>query len=183
MNTSTGQAGDCMKALISSKLIQETRERINENMTKGQTIKEQLLKATRITASIVIKARSFRLNEDVFAAHQQIEKLKRQNIIDKIKEDEKKYNTNYKYAEEVWAKKDKLEAMTIKELMTICKPLKRKYDGPIPKKKIELIAKYKEWHGRPTPTFDISDVNVIPILKQESNENNDLGNEIITGTV
>ena len=90
LNTSTDQAGDCMKALISSKLIQETRERIKEDMAKGQTIKEQLLKATRITASIVIKAGSFRLNEDVFAAHQETEKLKRQSIIDKIKEDEEK---------------------------------------------------------------------------------------------
>ena len=59
------------------KLIQETRERIKEDMAKRQTTKEQLLKATRITVSIVIKAGSFRLNEDVFAAHQQTENLKR----------------------------------------------------------------------------------------------------------
>ena len=72
------------------------------------------------------------------------------------------------------AKKDKSEAMTIKELMTICKPLKQKDDGPIPKTKIELIGKYKEWHDRPTSTFDISDVNVMPVLEQESNENNDI---------
>ena len=56
LNTSNGTAGDCMKALFSSKLIQETRGRIKEDTAKGRAIKEELLKATRITASIIIKA-------------------------------------------------------------------------------------------------------------------------------
>ena len=38
LNTTTETAGDCMKALFSSKLIQETRERIKEDMAKGSTI-------------------------------------------------------------------------------------------------------------------------------------------------
>ena len=34
-----------------------------------------------------------------------------------------------------------------KELVIICKPLKRKEDGKMPIKKDQLILKYKEWSG------------------------------------
>ena len=87
----------------------------------------------------------------------------------------------------MWAKKDKLEAMAIEEFTTICKPLKQKNYDPMPKKKKELIAKYKEWHGRPPPSFDISDISVMPMLQRETDGNNDidddLDNEIITEAV
>ncbi len=146
-----------MKALFSSKLLQETRERIKEDMQKGKTIKEELMKATHITASIVIKAGSFRLNKDVFEAHKETERDKKRALIEKQKSEEEKYNKYVKVAEKVWEVKEKLENMTIKELTDVCRPLKRKDDGPMPKKKQELIAKYKEWYGRPVPTFDVDD--------------------------
>ena len=46
--------------------------------------------------------------------------------------------------------------MTIRELTLICKPLKRKGDGKMPNKKESLILKFKEWSGRPAPSFDVS---------------------------
>ena len=46
--------------------------------------------------------------------------------------------------------------MTIRELTFIYQPLKRKGDGKMPKKKESLILKYKEWSGRPAPSFDVS---------------------------
>ena len=64
-----------MKALLSSKYIQEAREGIKEDMAKGQTIKEELLKATRITESIVIKVGSLHFNNDVFEAFRNSELL------------------------------------------------------------------------------------------------------------
>ena len=90
-----------------------------------------------------------------------------------MKEEKEKYKTNCKLADKVWAKKDKLKNMTIKELTTICKLLKKKDDGPMPKKKIELIAKYNEWKHRPPPTFDTSDDDVVPIEVVESDFNSD----------
>lgn len=63
-----------------------------------------------------------------------------------------------------------LEHMTIKELTTICKPLKRKEDGKMPTKKNELIAKYHEWNGRLAPIFDI-----VPIDEELIDDNT--GNE------
>ena len=186
LNTATGTAGDCMKALISSKLIQETRERIKDDMAKGQSIKEELMRATRITASIVIKAGSFRLNEDVFEAHKETEKEKKHTMIEKIKKEEAKYKKSVIAAERVWAKKDKVEDMTIKELTDVCKPLKRKEDGAMPKKKTELIAKYKEWYCRPAPIFDVSDEHVMSLLdvNNEEDKNDEIEiSEVLTTAV
>ncbi len=114
-------------------------------MQKGTAMKEELMKATRIIASIVIKAGSFRLNKDVFEAHEETERDKKRALIEKQKSEEEKYKKYVKAAEKVWEVKEKLEDMTIKELTDVCRPLKRKDDGPMPKKKPELIAKYKVW--------------------------------------
>ena len=53
-------------------------------------------------------------------------------------------------------KKTNIETMTIRELTTICKPLKRKEDAKMPKKKDQIILKYREWSGPPAPSFDVS---------------------------
>ena len=75
----------------------------------------------------------------------------------------------------------------MKELPTTYKPLKQEDDGPMPKKKIELIAKYKEQQDRPPPTLETLGVNVMLFLKQESNGDDDiiedLDNKIITEAV
>ena len=47
----------------------------------------------------------------------------------KIRNDEKRYTANVALTEAVFAKNKLLDQMLIKELTTICKPLKRKEDG------------------------------------------------------
>ena len=54
---------------------------------------------------------------------------------------------------------DKEHPKTI-SITIVCKPLKRKSDGKMPYKKEDLLLKYKEWHGRPAPVFDVDDINV-----------------------
>ena len=108
-----------MKALISSKLIQETRERIKEDMAKDQSIKEELMQPIQITASIVIKAGSFCLNEDVFKARKETKKQKKHTMIKKIKREEAKYQKSVIASERVWDKRDKVEDITIRELTDI----------------------------------------------------------------
>ena len=90
-----------------------------------------------------------------------------------IKNDEKNYYEQVSKAEDVFNKKKTIESMTIKELTIICKPLKRKEDGKMPNKKDQLIQKYKEWSGRPTPSFKVDHLQ------------DDFGNDIDdnTGTV
>ena len=73
------------------KIITRNTREDQRNIQKGKTIKEKLLKATCITASIVIKAGSFFLNQDVFEAHKETEKDKRRVLIEKLRNEEEKY--------------------------------------------------------------------------------------------
>ena len=82
---------------------------------------------------------------------------KRKEAISKMKMDEKEYYNNVEKAKAVFEKKSDIQSMMIRELTIICKPLKRKQDGKMPTKKVELIQKYNEWKGRPVPSFDVSE--------------------------
>ena len=44
----------------------------------------------------------------------------------------------------------------------------------MPKKKPELIDKYREWHGRPVPTFDVLDDDT---LMDSDNDDDDIGTD------
>ena len=46
----------------------------------------------------------------------------------------------------------------------------------MPKKKTELIDKYREWHGRPVPTFDILDDDIMSVLDSDNDED-DIGTD------
>ena len=74
--------------------------------------------------------------------------------------DKNEYHRNVENATKVWEKKGEIENMTIRELTIVCKPLKLKSDGKMPIKKDQLIYKFKEWSGRPTPALNIENVRV-----------------------
>lgn len=57
-------------------------------------------------------------------------------------------------AMEVLQQKPDINKMTIRDLTTICKPLKLKSDGKMPNKKQELIEAYLVWKNRPPPDFE-----------------------------
>ena len=48
----------------------------------------------------------------------------------------------------------------------------------MPKRKMELIAKYKEWYGRPATIFDVSDEHIKSLLDVNDNENKNNESEI-----
>ena len=64
------------------------------------------------------------------------------------------YEQMIQKANEVFAKKSNVELMTIRELTTICKPLKLKSDGKMPTKKQQLMEAYIVWKNRPPPVFE-----------------------------
>ena len=80
------------------------------------------------------------------------------------------YKEQVEKARKVLQKKTNIEKMTIQELTTICKPLKRKEDSKVPNKKDQLILKYREWSGRPAPSFDVSH------LMEYNNDERETGN-------
>jgi len=175
LNFNSSLSSFCLKSIISQEQIHETRERINEDMNTGKELKEILKESKRITSGIIFKAGSVRLGKTVFDIHMENMEDKRKEAITKIKKDEKEYYDNVAKAKEVFDKKTDLQSMTIRELTIICKPLKRKEDGKMPTKKVELIQKYNEWNGRPIPSFNVSE------YETDKNANND-NTGIIIGT-
>lgn len=147
----------CLKSIISQELIHETREKINEDMNTGKELKEVLKESKRLSSGIIFKAGSVHLGKTVFDIHKENQQEKKKEAIMKVKNDEKEYNDNVAKAKAVFEKKSDLNKMTIRELTIICKPLKRKEDGKMPTKKVELIQKFREWDGRPPPSFSVSE--------------------------
>jgi len=170
LNFNSSLPSFCLKSIISQEQIHETREKINEDMNTGKELKELLKESKRITSGVIFKAGSVRLGKTVFDIHMENQEDKRKEAIAKMKKDEREYNDNVEKAKAVFEKKSELQSMTIRELTIICKPLKRKEDGKMPTKKVELIQKYNEWNGRPIPSFDVSEY--------ETNVNNDNNNSI-----
>ena len=158
MNFSKGTAAFCIDAIVSQKDLQLARERIKGEHQKGKSIREQLKSAKRVTSGVVFGSGTTRLGKTVFDICQENADRKKKELIKKMKTDEAKYLKDVESAKKVFEKKSDLETMTISELTRICKPLKRKSDGKMPQKKVDLIAKYKEWSGRPTPVFEVQDI-------------------------
>ena len=73
-----------------------------------------------------------------------------------MKRDEIQYNRNVENAERVFEKKRSIKNMSIRELTIVCKPLKKRDNGPMPNTKEALINKYKEWFGGQPPIFNSS---------------------------
>ena len=71
----------------------------------------------------------------MFDVHKHDLKEKKKRLNEKTKKDEKIYLENVAKAKAVFETNKMLEDITIKELTTLCKPLKRKEDGKMPNKK------------------------------------------------
>ena len=138
-------------------------------------MKDHIKKSKSLSAGIIFKAGEVRLGKTVFDVHKQNLKEKKLKLNQKIRKDEKIYHENVAKARAIFEKNKRLEDMTIKELTTICKPLKRKDDGKMPNKKNELIAKFNEWNGRPEPIFDIVEIDEVSLdgIDNNNDDSND----------
>lgn len=154
LNFSYGTARNCLDALVKDSDLQKARERIKENLNKGITIKHQLKEAKRITSGIVFKCNTTRLGQTVFDACNENRIKKKQQERDKIRKEKESHAIMVQKAMEVLQQKPDINKMTIRDLTTICKPLKLKSDGKMPNKKQELIEAYLVWKNRPPPDFE-----------------------------
>ena len=170
LNFSNGTAAFCIDAIVRENDLQLARERIKGEHQRGKTIRQQLESAKRVTSGVVFGCGSTRLGKTVFDICKENQDKKRQKFVEKIRQEEKTYLKDVEVAKEVLRKKPDIQTMTIKELKLICKPLKRKSDGKMPTKKVDLIAKYREWDGRPAPRFEIKD---LPLDHCDSDSDND----------
>jgi len=172
LNFVSGMSQFCLKAYLTNEQLQEAREAIRNDMATRKTIKQQLKESTRLSAGIIFKAGCSQLGKTVFDVHMDNLQENNQELIEKIKKEERIYKENVENANKVLEMNLPLELMTIRQLTIVCKPLKRKCDGKMHTKKDSLIQKYKEWSGRPTPSFDISHL----VSTQETSDiaNNDV---------
>ena len=137
--------------------LQSARERIKENLNTGKTIKDQLKEAKRITSGIVFKCNTTRLGQTVFEACKENQMKKKEEEKKKMRKDKEDYDQMVIKAKEIFARKQDVEMMTIRELTTICKPHKLKSDGKMPNKKKDLIEAWNAWKNRPPPVFESDD--------------------------
>jgi len=181
LNFSSGESLRCLKAMLSQDQLHAARERIRDDMNDGKSIKEQLKANSRLSAGILFKTGTNRLGKTVFDICKDNQLEKKQKEIDKMKQEESEYKQNVENAMKVWEKKSNVQEMTIRELTIVCKPFKRKTDGKMPNKKVDLIAKYNEWVGRPAPVFNYHDVDEnivasednVPVVNDTGNDDND----------
>ncbi len=115
-------------------MLQNTKSRIIENIDKGKILKDYIKKSKSLSVGIIFKA-ELRLEKTVFDIHKENLREKKRGMNEKMKnKDEKSYHENVPKAKAVFETNKRLDKMTINELTTFCKPLKRKEDGKKPKK-------------------------------------------------
>ena len=97
---------------------------------------------------------------------------------ERIHESEAKYIKERELADNLLARSKVLSNMTIAELKTIAKPLRRKNEGAMPTKKRDLLQCIEKWKNRTPPNFDIVVTNTgneeEPQVKNETDEEEDL---------
>ena len=135
LNFSSGMSGFCLQLILSQEMLQNARSRINENIDKGKILKDHIKKSKALSAGIIFKAGELRLGKTVFDIHKENLREKKRKMNEKIKKDEKLYHENVAKAKAVFETNKTFDQITIKELTTICKPLKRKEYGKMPNKK------------------------------------------------
>ena len=172
LNFSSGMSGFCLQSILSQQMLQNARSKLNETIDKGKILKDHIKKTKALSAGIIFKAGEVRLGKTVFDVHKHNLKEKKKKLNEKTKKDEKIYLENVAKAKAIFETNKTLEDMTIKELTTICKPLKRKEDGKMPNKKKELIEKFHEWNGRPAPIFEVDEIDEASIDDINDNVNN-----------
>ena len=127
------------------------RERIRCNYEQGLTISENLKKAKKVTAGVVVSSGKHRVGKDVCT---EIRDRKRRRIEKEVKDKQKEVNalnSLVEKARQVWAVQTDVTKMTNKQLLTILCPLRQKDDAPMPSRKDQLLNQYAEWKHCLTP--------------------------------
>ena len=150
-NFSDGTAAWALDIIVKKSDQMAARERLRKNFEEGVLISENLKKAKKVTAGVLVSSRKHRIGMDV---RNEITYRKRQRIekeaTDKQKE-EQALNLLVEKARQVWAVQTDVTKMTNKQLLTILRPLRQKDDPPIPSRKDQLLNRYAEWSHRITP--------------------------------
>lgn len=174
LNFSKGTSAFCLGAILKQEQLMEARAKINKEQSEGKTLVERLRSAKRVTAGICYKSGTNRLGKDVFAVAKESVEKKKEEYIEKMKQERDIYLRLQKDADDIMLENvDKsIEQFSNKQLNTILKSLKRNGDKRLPTKKNEMIVLYHKWKERTPPVFDFEDIESAVVLN-DGNESED----------
>ena len=171
LNFEYGNAAYCLDSIVSHDALQKARQRIRKEQEKGESLKHKISVSKRVTAGILVKAGSHRIGQTVFDVVKQRTQEKAEESRRKIAKAKATYTNDVAKADTILSSKppqaDKSAnpTWTIKELQAILKPMKRKDDGAMPKKKPPLLALYHKFlaenRERATVIFDAGSTDEI----------------------
>ena len=172
LNFSSGASAFCLQSIISQEQLHHAREKIKEHQDNGKETIEKLKEAKKITAGICYKSGTNRLGEDVFTVCKMNVEKKLETMRKKLEMEEKAYLELKRAADSLIETGKPIESMSVKDITTILKSLKRKGDTPFPSRKKDKIQLYHQLKNRPPMTFDYSEFNK-SILVQDVKAAND----------
>ena len=138
-NFSDGTAAWALDKIVKKSDQMAARERIRSNYEQGLPISENLKKAKKVTAGVVVSSGKHRVGKDVCT---EIRDRKRRRIEKEAKDKQKEVNalnSLVEKARQVWAVQTDVTKMTNKQLLTILRPLRQKDDAPMPSRKDQLL--------------------------------------------
>ena len=154
LNFSTGVSALCLSDIVRHEQLQEARERIQKDKKDGEDVTSKLRAAKKLTAGICWKSDTNRLGKSVFDIAKEKQLKKQIETATKIKMDEKAYLHLKEQAASLLSSGKELNKMSIRDLRTILKSLKRKGDKALPTKKSEMLILYDQWKDRKPLTFE-----------------------------
>ena len=177
LNFSSGTSLFCLTSIVSKDQLMKARERIKKDQDDGAEAYNKLKSSKKLTAGVCYKNDVVRLGQSVFDVCKEKIELKKRELQEKIKGEEKSYLELKQKADAIIASATSINSLSNKDLSTILKSLKTKDDKKLPTRKKDMIELYHKWKDRPPRQFNLGDVNV-SIEVDDSNiddvaENND----------
>ena len=178
LNFSSGASAFCLQSIISQEQLHNAREKIKEHKDNGKETIEKLKEAKKITAGICYKSGTNRLGEDVFTVCKMNVEKKIEAMRKKLEMEEKAYLELKHAADSLIETGKSIESMSVKDITTILKSLKRKGDKAFPSKKKDKIQLYHQWKNRPPMTFDYSEFNMSMPVQDAKDANDEVMGDI-----
>ena len=118
------------------------------------------------------KHRTNRLGKSIFEVVKERQTKNEIEISTKVFAEEKTYLQLKEEADRLISSGKDLKKMSIKDLRTILKSLKRNGDKALPTKKAQMLELYQDWKDREPPSFEYNCSLIDGIVNDNENDNN-----------
>ena len=179
LNFSSGTSLFCLTSIVSKDQLMKARERIKKDKDDGAEAYDKLKASKKLTAGVCYKNDVVRLGQSVFDVCKEKIELKKAELQEKLKEEEKSYLKLKQKADAIIASAISINSLSNKDLSVILKSLKIKSDKKLPTRKKDMIELYHKWKDRPPRQFNLGDLNV----SDEANDSNQAIDDVAENNV